>query len=236
MEDNKFFRYVWRVNGLILLVAGLLAIGLLGFAGYEIHSNEKHDRNTRNPVNVQDGEEAGKDWYLGDMSDVQGTPYVMVTLISDQSVSRSNYSRSKSSARNYLFINSKNNHQQWLLPSNSYLIAETDMLSEYGYGSDERKIRAILYLIVKADTDKNNRLTSEDLKTISVSHPDGSGYRELVAGVDHFVGYRVVDEDSLLLVYLKKGIGFSANVSLTTLTLSNEQRLPQIPALVDPQG
>ena len=34
MEENRFFKFVWRFNGLALMIAGILAIGLLLVAGF----------------------------------------------------------------------------------------------------------------------------------------------------------------------------------------------------------
>jgi hypothetical protein len=228
MEENKFFRYIWRINGLILLVAGIMAIGVLAFAGYKIYGETTRDRSTRNIVNIQEDSEIKEKWLLGYMEDIQGTSYVMVPLNSDQNYAQSYYSKSSSSARNYLFINSKNNEQHWLFKNNKYLIADKTMLSEQGYRNEERNIRAILYQVIKKDTDNDNRLTSKDLKTISISGPNGSGYKELIQGVDVFVGQRTVDENTLLIVYQKQGVGYSANVSLSELAISNEQELPKI--------
>jgi len=228
MEENKFFRYIWRINGLILLVAGVMAIGVLAFAGYKIYAKTTRDRSTRNIVNIQEDSELKEEWRLGYMADIQGTSYVMVPLNSDQSYAQSYYSKSSSSARNYLFINSKNNEQHWLLKNNKYLIADMAMLSEYGYRNEERNIRAILYQVIKKDTDKDGRLTNKDLKTISISRSNGSEYKELIQGVDVFVGQRTVDENTLLIVYQKQGVGYSANVSLSELAISNEQELPKV--------
>ena len=41
MEENRFFNYVWRINGLLLLLAGLLALALLAFAGYQIYEQSR---------------------------------------------------------------------------------------------------------------------------------------------------------------------------------------------------
>lgn len=228
MEEIKFFKYIWRVNGIILLIAGILAIGVLTFAGYKIYSETIRDRNTRNIVNIQEESEIKEVWRLGYMSQIPGTPCVMVALNSDQHYSQSYYSKSASSARNYLFINSKNNEQFWLFGNNNYLITDTDILSEHGHGKEERNTRAILYQVVKEDTDEDNRLTSKDFKTISISRSNGSGYKELIQGVDVFVGHRTVDENTLLVVYQKQGVGYSAKISLSELILSNEQELPKV--------
>ncbi len=227
MEENKFFRLVWRFNGIILMVAGILAIGALIFAGYQIYSETTSDRSIRNVVNIQKDAEIEESWQLGYMREIPGTPYVMVPLTSDQNYAQSSYSKSSSSSRNYLFINSKSNDQHWLFNKNIFLIADTEMLSEHGCGTEEN-VLAILYQVIKEDTDKDNRFTIKDFKTISISQYSGRGYKELIEDVDIFVGHRTVDENTLLIIYQKQGIGYSANVTLSDFTLHNERELPKV--------
>jgi len=228
MEENRFFKYIWRFNAIVLLIAGLLAIGVLAFGGYKIYSETTRERNTRNIVNIQEGTEVEEKWQLGYLSKIQGTPYVMIPLNSDQSYAQSYYSKSSSSARNYLFINSQDNEKHWLFNTNKYLVADSEFLTEHDYGAEDRKIRAILYKVVKSDTDKDKRLTSKDIKSIGISMPNGKGYKEILQGVDVFVGHRLLDENTLLIVYQKKGVGYSANVSLSGFSLSNEEELPNV--------
>ncbi len=46
MEESSFFNKVWRFNALVLMTAGLMAIGVLGFVGYKIYQDSTRDRNT----------------------------------------------------------------------------------------------------------------------------------------------------------------------------------------------
>jgi hypothetical protein len=201
----------------------VLAIGVLAFAGYKIIKDVTRERNIRNIVNVQEENNVKEKWQLGYMSNIQGSPYVMIPLNSDQSYAQSYYGKSSSSARNYLFINSLKNEKHWLFETNQYLIAGTDFLSEKEYGSDEREVRAILYKIVKSDTNHDERLTNDDLQTVGLSLPSGKRYREILNGIDLFI-----DKDTLLIVFQRKGIGFSANVNLSDFTISNETELPKV--------
>jgi len=228
MEDNKFFKYVWRINGIIVLIAGVLAIGVLTFVGYKLYFEATSNHSLRNIVNIQEESEVDEDWRLGHMAEIKGSPYVMVSLNSDQRYTQSYYSKSSLSPRNYLFINSTTNEQHWLFGHNKYLIADTAMLSEHGLARDDRNVRAILYQVVKKDTDGDRRLTSEDAKTISISRTDGRGYRELIEGVDIFVGHRTIDKKTLIVLYQKQGVAYSANVSLSEFTVFNKQELPKI--------
>jgi len=177
---------------------------------------------------VQEENNVKEKWQLGYMSNIQGSPYVMIPLNSDQSYAQSYYSKSSSSARNYLFINSQNNEKHWLFGTNQYLITDTALLSEKEYGSDEREVQAILYKIVKSDTNSDNRLTNDDLQAVGLSLPSGKGYKEILEGIDLFIGQRLIDKDTLLIVFQREGIGFSANVDLSGFTISNETELPKV--------
>ncbi len=92
------------------------------------------------------------------------------------------------------------------------MIAGTDLLAVNEYGVDEKEVRAILYKIVKSDTNNDKRLTSYDLQTVGLSHPSGKGFKEILEGIDLLVGHRLIDKDRLLIAFQREGIGFSANV------------------------
>jgi len=228
MEENKYFRLIWRFNGLIIMCAGVLAIGVLAFAGYNIFKETTRERNIQNIVNVQEENNIEEKWQLGHMTNIKGSQYIMIPLNSNQSYAQSYYSKSSSSARNYLFIDSHRNEKHWLFKTNQYLIADTDLLSENEYGSDKRDVRAILYKIVKEDTNNDKRLTDKDLQTVGLSFPNGKGYKEILNGIDLFIGHRLIDKNTLLIVFQRKGVGFSANVNLSDFTISNETELPKV--------
>ena len=228
MEDNRFFRFVTKFNSIVLMVAGLMAILILIISGYSIYKDIMRKREVRNIVNVTENTDVDEKWNLGYLRNVDGTPYVMIPLYSDQSYARSYYSKSSSSTRNYLFINSKTNDKNWLFDTNEYLIIDDDLLSEQEYGKDETETRAILYHVVKSDTNGDKKLTSDDLSNVLVSKPSGEGLKEILSGLDIFIGHRTLDEDTLLLVYQRKGVGYSSTLSMKNLELSNESELPKV--------
>ncbi len=92
MEENKFFRFVWRFNGIILMIAGILAIGFLAFAGYQLYEEFTRDRVVSNIVNIEKNTTIEESWQLGYMQEIQGTPYVLIPLNSEQNYARSSYS------------------------------------------------------------------------------------------------------------------------------------------------
>jgi hypothetical protein len=227
-EENRFFRFVWRFNGLVIMIAGVLAIGVLAFTGYSIFQDVTSDREARNILNVQEENDIKESWQLGYMTRIDGSPYVMIPLYSDQDDNESSYSKSSTSARNYLFINSQDNTKNWLFKTNKYVITDTELLSEKDYDAADRKVRAILFRIIKADSNNDQRLTDDDLQSFGLSMPDGLGYTEILSDIDLFVGSRLIDEETLLIVFQRSGIGYSANIDLNGFVISHEAELPKV--------
>ncbi len=228
MEESKFFKYVWRCNGVIIMIAGLLAIGILLFVSYKLFQESTREREVRNIVNVEESSDIEEKWQLGYLSKIQGTSFGMIPLYSDQNYTQSYYDKSSSSVRNYLFINSENDEKGWLFNNNNNLISDTSMLSVEEFGDENRKVIAILYEVIKSDTNDDQRITNEDLKSISISRPNGKEYKEILTNVDVFVGQQLMGKDNLLIVYQRNNIGYSARVNLTNFSVSDETELPKI--------
>ncbi len=228
MENSQFFKQVWRINGIIIMVAGLLAIGVLVFAAYQIFKETVRERGVNGIVNIEASTEVKEKWQLGYLSSIQGTPFVMIPLSSDQQYSQSYYDKSASSIRNYLFINKQENQQHWLLNSNEHLIIKADVLSESTGSGQEVAALAILYTVITSDTNNDDRLTAKDLKNVAISQPGGQAYREVLQGIDRMVGYSLTGKESLMLVYQRDDIGYVVTISLTDFSMSKETALPKV--------
>lgn len=124
MEQSTFFKKVWRLNALIILVVGILAIVLLLVGGYHTATNIFGSHQLTSIVNVAEDTNIQEDWTFGYMESLEGTNFIVVPLESGQSYSQAYYSKSSTSYRNFLFINSSTNEQSWLFPSNKWLITK----------------------------------------------------------------------------------------------------------------
>ncbi|MGK7875737.1 MAG: hypothetical protein AB4426_21300 [Xenococcaceae cyanobacterium] len=228
MEENKIFRFVWRFNAIVIMLAGLLAIAVLGFAAIQIFKETMRERQRSNIVNLSDSSEVKEEWELGNLREIEGTPYLMLPLYSDQSYAQSYYSKSARSTRNYLFFDAETEERRWLFANNNYLIARDSFISETDYRSKSKTVQAILYNIIKEDTNGDKRLTDDDLITIALTKPNGYNYKELLSGLDSLLGYKVLNGDRILILYQRDGIAYSAKVSLSNFALSNQVQLPKV--------
>lgn len=235
MEDNQFFIFVWRFNAILILVAGLLAIpaafaSLASVAMHRIVKITRRNRRTINVVNVNhnDRSKSQKKFQklqIGDFIEVDGTTYIMLQLYYTQSYS----AKSTSSTINYLFLDSETGTSKWLFANNDYLIKSFRFISETNNtnntGESISQVRAVLYQLMKQDTNGDGRLTNENGMTIAFTHYNGNDYQEVITGVDRFLGYKVINANSLLIVYKRDGIVYSAKVSLDNFALSNENEI-----------
>ncbi len=227
MENNRFFTLVWRFNGLVISITGVLAIGVLAFVSYKLILEITRERNIVNNINISPSNETETTWQLGYPSTVEGTPYVIVPLTSDQYSSHSYYSKSSSSARNYLFINTEDNIKQWLFNHNNHLIERREMLRK-DQSDHNSAVTAILFQLIKSDSNHDGKLTIDDQKTIAIVKPDGSHYTELFSPIDIYVGSQLVRNNKLLIIYQRQGTGYSAFINLFDFKVENETELPKV--------
>ncbi|OCQ23742.1 hypothetical protein A7985_07325 [Pseudoalteromonas luteoviolacea] len=227
MEDNKFFKLVWRFNGLLISVTGILAIGVLLFAMYQIFKDITRERNTQNIVNFEESGKAKESWRLGHVTSLTSHRTLMIPLNSDQSFNRGYFSKSSNSTRNYLFINTETNLNKWLFNHTNFLIESASQLRIGDYSSKEPVI-AILYSLVKLDSNSDNRLTPSDLTTVSISKPNGSGYKEILTDVEHVIGNTLLSETELFIIYQLNGKSLSSIINLTNFEIVNTKELPKV--------
>lgn len=210
------------------MAAGVLAIGVSAFVLYEIFGDVTEERSRLNIVNAQSEDDVEEEWQLGQIMQIPGSPYVMIPLRSDRRNVQSDYSKSGLSVQNYLFINSETNESNWIFENNKHLILSAGFIPEEYYGSDQEDVQAVLYEVIKEDTNDDGSLSDEDLMTISLSRTSGDKYTEVVDDVEEFVGHAFFENDKLLIVYQKGGIGYSARIDLSGFVVSNETELSKV--------
>ncbi len=228
MEENKVFKNIWRFNAIVIMLVGVLGVALALFACIMIYKDITRDRNVKNIVNIEDSTERKEEWQLGSITSVKGADILMVPLHSEQSYSRGSYGKSASSTRNYLFINVENNRRYWLFGKNDYLITQTYQLPNTLYEEQSKDAKAILYYVIKADTNNDKSLTSSDKLTVAISKPNGKDYTELLKDIDFVNGYKTINENSVILVFQRSNIGYSAIIDLERLSILSEDQLPSV--------
>lgn len=250
MEKQSFDSKIWRFNGVIIALAGVLAIFilLLGAAslGYDFFKSMTRDVQREDMVNVSSNDDIEEYFEYEMPTMIPGTNVMLVPLSLSQRYEYNSYKdKQVSSNRNLLFFDTKTNHHHWLFPHNDYLIrfttiqennhsqianyAQNSHLQNNGFLEDETNIIANTYQVIKRDTDGNERLSEGDETTFALSKPNGSGYVEILEGIEDILSTQTNQEGQLVVVYQKSNQSFVATISLIDLKLVQNLPLPNIP-------
>lgn len=118
---------------------------------------------------------------------------------------------------NFVFFNSDSETFNRLLPTNDYVVlqiigfptgTQTESLEEF------RPVQWWLFVLAKADTDKNGALNYEDSLTLGVTDVGGDNPVELISEVDSVLGHALKGENTLFVIYHSRDRNYVAKIDL----------------------
>ena len=205
------------------------------------------DRKSDNSANAAAANSEQRKVNLGPFQELPGTDYAISSIGS--SVPRQEFSSSGDSryTRNFLFVNIVDKSSHLLFPSNDWLISSAENLTEKVEAKPvtapakngappvedkarekvENPIKWICYRVVKDDTDKDKRLSANDLITIAISDASGLDYKELITDVGAIL-HETRRGDSLVFIYTANGSNQIAEINLPTKQLVSTKELQEI--------
>ena len=229
MEESKTFRNIWRFNAIIIAIAGVFAIIVLSLAAILLFKESTRIHHTNEIVNLNPKTNIKEIFRLGNLEHVQGYSSVIIPLNSDQDFNLG-YSGSKSSVstRNLLFTNLNLGTRHWLLSNNSYLISSHHLIRDSDSYNEDKPVLSILYYIVKSDTNGDMKLTDSDDLTIAISKPDGTNYQEILSDVNDVLGYEVLDQETIAILFARNEKNYIQYVSIADLKNTKQIELPKL--------
>lgn len=228
--ENGFFKWVWRFNALAIAVAASGVILVLMYALYEMTKNYTRAISRSEVVNtdpedrsVQETRRVGRLIAAGE-TNLYRYPVIIEQVYDAGFSSKSTYEN----IFNYGFLNVDDGGVHWLLDKNDGLITRDETITRVtGVGSN-RKTNTIawLYLVVKSDTNNDNRLSEADTKTLLIARPDGTSTQPLLSNINSFISSQAHDNDTQIVVYNDDEGTHAALVSIGTLTLEKIVAVP----------
>ena len=200
MNPRRFFALLWRINAVLILVAGILAVVALGFAVVMmLNSTRSQDGDALTQAVFPDDNKAAT---LGAFEAVPGTDVLRARLnVGDRPAFGSGSRYADSTVRNYLFVDPESRNAHWLRPSMEGVFLHSINLPESGFNEKPPDVRLFVYTLVERDTNGDRQLTEADSKTIAVSDPAGKRFRIVVTGADELRDSRLLRSDRLLVLY-----------------------------------
>ena len=200
MLTRKFFSRIWRINAVLILLAGLLAVGLLCEAGFSLISSLTRTRHVDDVAINALGETKESSAELGSFEAITGSTVLRAPLtVRNSGPLGSSYE--SGTTRNYLYFDPATRSTHWLCPSMDGVVLSSTALPADDYGAPKSNAVVAVHVVVNKDSNNDERLTDSDSKQIAVSAPDGTGYRVVVAQADRLNKALMLSPTRLLILY-----------------------------------
>lgn len=226
---EKYNKTIWRLNGIIILIASLGAIFFCLIVGYNLAQDIFRNREVHDIVNINEKTKNEEFLRLGYFTSLSGTSFFLVPLSSEESISESYYSKSSSSnSRNYLLFDSSSKESLWLFKNNESLILRFETIKEKTLTEPEinkSKTIGLTFEVVNKDTNNDKRLSTQDLVDLVYFDLKTKKMIPLVVGIDRNIGSEQSQDDELLIFYSKNGKSYFKTFRISTMTASEEKEI-----------
>lgn len=204
-KTDKFFTWVWRINGVVVLaIAFVCLVGLVALiveSGLFGGNNRPRDQ----LADVAGEDISADDLSLGGFRRLEGTDLLYATLATPAKFGGSGSGRGN--ARNWLFFDIESRKANWLFEDSANEIVDHQFL--YRYSEDDADpdrtgdpiVTGIVMLVTNSDSEAEN---SRKARMILVS-TDGKTIDVLTESVGGLFDYFYVSETSHLLLYSREG-------------------------------
>ncbi|GAB3029299.1 MULTISPECIES: hypothetical protein [Oleiagrimonas] len=222
------FRWVWRINGVLLLA--LLVFALIVFSlipsGFHPGRNEVAQEGSITPHTASHPHVPAL--HLGLMRDLSGTPMLYAPLKAADPDSTVSFSGSVSTqVHNVLFFDMSTKQEHWLFKNNRQVISRPEVL-EHNMPAPSanmkpaKKAVGLIFGVRRQTGDP----TSAALWDIELASVDGRRVTTLASDVDAMMGFHFADGTRALLVfYTSHGAAHVLNVDLETHKVLSTRKL-----------
>ena len=250
MEENKFFKWIWRMVAIGLLL--MILAGLYSFIRSEVERIDRHHIDRREPVSTlaKDPQKVEK-WVLraNPYMDID-SEYTVLSLYSKynkvKNINQSYYATTSNveryyneSAKNILFINIKKDTSSWLFPTNNQLLlgygTELTMLGEgvpYYIGESIKKKKNkptfLYYKLINKDSNGDKIITEADHLSFAISDVLGKNYKVIIEDIESIISMKMMNKETLSLIYQKAGIAHSLKLNTNNFEVISDVVLPEV--------
>ena len=200
-RSDRFFVWVWRLNGLLLLMLALVVV--VGGAALIFNSARfwSRDRPAQRLANVAGTDLGAKKLRLGNFHPIAGTQLLYAALEAPSKYIGSGSIGSGGSARNLLFFDIGTKKAHWLLPDNNQTI------ESFTFPMDppaERRKQVALAILLELRRDDPSTPDGAS-RRLAIAPPDGRTIALLADSTDGLLGHHQPGRDSVLVFYVSAG-------------------------------
>ena len=234
---DHFFKWIWRLNGLIVLVAALMVVFNLSFMFLQ---DVFRDEPQVVVTGIAEDPEGMENWVLGRPRHIDGSDITIIRLVSENSeVDLQNFNMYSSSgfvggyeqvSKNILFVNRSTGEMRWLFEGVGQIISTVNELPDRRQSPHriDDVTEIMLYEVTMKDTDGDQMITNQDSPVLAYSLLDGSGFQVLLEGYEKLISTTYEDNKMLSVMYQKSGSAYLAQISLSPEVKINRVGFPKL--------
>ncbi|MBD2177589.1 hypothetical protein H6F42_11760 [Pseudanabaena sp. FACHB-1998] len=213
MKSRRIFHYIWRINAVIILIAGLPATVLLAASAVFVILQATKTRELDSVINIAKNDQVKAKTEIGTFTPITGSEILQAPLHLIQDYDYRVGSKESSSIQNYMFFDPTQKRSYWLRAKSEGLFLSAIALapkvtpivnnSILNTNTEEKSVPvvAFLYVLVDKDTNNDKRINDSDQKQIAISNAAGTSFKVLVDQVDRFNGYSTIKNNRLSVLY-----------------------------------
>lgn len=206
-KSERFFTWVWRINGLIVLTVASLGLFAFGAFAFNVGVFANRDRPETQLTDVAGADLVAEDLKLGSFKPLRGTDFIFAQLALPSKYVGSGSSGAVGTARNLLFFDTKSKTANWLFPNTDH-----DILTQWFV--HDRPFRGttqvgmvdptVIGLLLELAEHIDDARIDQTRKLVFAS-ADGKKVTPISESVDGLLGQRHVDANTLLIFYVRDG-------------------------------
>lgn len=228
-RTEKIFKWIWRANGIALLVLSIGGLFALVFLVANIGIFASRERPENKITEIAGTSIDYKTLRFGDFREIKGTPYLYAPLGTQSEYIGSGSSEGVTNARNLLFFDTTTQKAHWLLNNNDDAIQSMAFLTnppQCQYRGDTysecEASRVAVALLLEIDPVLQIGKTLTSSRRIVIAAPDGTDMRDLATEADGLLGFHLLDGSKVIVFYSKAGTVRFMNIDPTKRTLCSD--------------
>jgi len=230
-RSDRFFTWIWRLNGLLLLVLGLIGIaGALALI-LNIGLFWSRERPQQQLTQVAGSDLKAKNLRLADFRPIAGTGFLYAPLAPPSEYIGSGSSGGLGRAHNLLFFDVAAKHAHWLLPDNDHIIPSFSFLMNppgpryADDGEARRRDQVAIALLVELQAPEDSAGKSDRALRLAIASADGRNLTPIAQSMGGLLGYHQPTADSVLVFYASEGIARVLDVDLHSYKVRSDSAL-----------
>lgn len=224
---DAFFRWVWRITGLLLLLLVLYgAVSVVRSLSSRDLEQAPDGAAIIGRLDRPDQHQAALK--LGSFEALPGTSVLYARLGSEEAtVGSLSSSFVTTDMHNLLFFDTASRQAHWLLDDNRRTIAALSVISgrtpASAQGAERESLALGLLLLTRTAQTHDRSEIPWDIRLASV---DGRQLKTLASGIDTLLDHQLVDEHTLLVFYARHGEVHVLDVDPATHEVRSDRALP----------